>query len=530
MRMLNKLAMVFGGMTAFNSLSFASATQQTEVEITGRWLKGDMHVHTALSADATSTLADVLTKGLTTFDLDFIAVSNHLRNNSRDNVGLEGISTLYSVASAIHELPTLQQYQQKLTDKLLISSFEWDVPTHDHMNIGMLIPLENSQQKLAQTAYFEYRFGAKNVATDFSQQQLEHFKHLGITRQNSTHNDTVAALKWLQNQYPTNAYAALNHPTRNAKSYSIRDIREFNDVAPDVFFLLEGMVGNQFNGERGDYNDSSLAGLLGGVDPIVAEVGGNWDALLGEGRHIWNIANSDHHFKTVEPYSSGYFPGEYAKTYVYVDSKNSSDINYFTWLEALKKGNSFAVYGDLINTLDFNITSENEQATMGQKLIVEPQQKITISIRVKQAKTNNFEVKVGNEQYYGSVPALHHLDIIAGDVAEKATSNTRAYGKPHNTSTQVLHSFTDQDWKVDEEGYYSMSYTMIATKDQYFRLRGTNLGYNEKGLTINGEPQRSVVIKPDKEGSQDYYQRINRRNYRDLWFYSNPIFTRLLIK
>jgi hypothetical protein len=508
-----------------NTLSCANNTQAIKHQ--GRWIAGDMHIHTALSADAKSSLSQVLHTGFTQFGLDYMAISNHLRNSSRDNFGREDIQLLFSDALARYELPALQNFQKDFADKLIISSFEWDAPTHEHMNIGKLSFSDDVGHSLEFTRYFEYRFGAKNTLRDFPAAVVEDYQKQGVLRQNSTHQDAVSALTWLQENHRDSSYATLNHPTRYATSYKMSDIREFNDAAPDVLFLVEGMVGNQFNGERGDYSSASRSGLLGGVDPFVAELGGNWDALLGEGRHLWNIANSDHHFKISLPYSSGYFPGEYAKTYVWLPTELHQPLQKTAWLNALKSGNSFSVFGDLINALDFHISSQNNKATMGQTLTTQPQQSIEITIRFKQPKHNNHETQVGNGQYKGLIPELHHIDLIAGDISAKSLPNTSAYNLPYNSTTRVIHSFTANEWQLDDQGYYVMRYTIAATRDQYFRLRGTNLNYNEKGLTIDGEPQRSEVIKLDKTGGRAYYQRINERNYKDLWFYSNPIFTRL---
>lgn len=537
--------------TGFSFMSQVNAAEptpeQTPPQESGRWITGDMHVHTAMSADSRSTLGEVLHKGIEVFGLDYLAVSNHLRNNSRNNQGNENLSQLLSTSLNDYELPYLNRFQKQHQNKLLISSFEWDVPTHDHMNVGILYPLEEVASKVAVTRYFEYRFSLKNTLYDFTpayafsassgtskntsdnllQQQFSDYEKQGVKRQNVTHEDSITALKWLQENHTTNSYAMLNHPTRYTPSYSIAEIREMNDAAPDVFFLVEGMVGNQFNGERGDYNQQSLAGLLGGVDPVVAELGGYWDALLAEGRHIWNVANSDHHFKAIRPYSSGYFPGEYSKTYLYLEhsegDKSQAPDNK-EWLDALKSGNSFSVFGDLINALNFTLKSADAKATMGQTLKVNKQQKVTVTIGFKQPPHNNREQLVGDEEYNGKVPELHHIDLIAGDLVDKAKPGTEEYGKKTNPTTRVLHSFTAGEWQLDSQGFYTMSFTFTARKDQYFRLRGTNLGYNQPGLTRQGEPLRSPIIELEGGNVDEYYQRINNRNYNDLWFYSNPVF------
>jgi len=53
----------------------------------GAWTTGDLHVHTVQSDDSrtTQTLDFVLGKAFTTYGLDWMAVSNHLRSSKYDN-------------------------------------------------------------------------------------------------------------------------------------------------------------------------------------------------------------------------------------------------------------------------------------------------------------------------------------------------------------------------------------------------------------------------------------------------------------
>ena len=85
-----------------------------------------------------------------------------------------------------------------------------------------------------------------------------------------------------------------------------------------------------------------------------------------------------------------------------------------------------------------------------------------------------------------------------------------------------MQSYTASDWYQDDDGYYVMTFDLTADRDQYLRLRGTNLDYNVEGLTVDGEPQRSEVVSDDNYFQ--YYEKLNERNYSDVWFYSNPIF------
>ena len=89
----------------------------------------------------------------------------------------------------------------------------------------------------------------------------------------------------------------------------------------------------------------------------------------------------------------------------------------------------------------------------------------------------------------------------------------------------MVKRFTSADWKVDADGYFTISYETTASKNQYYRLRGTNLGTDVAGLTQDGEP-----LADQRTGTTDNTARfndINDRNYRSLWFYSNPVFVSL---
>lgn len=77
--------------------------------------------------------------------------------------------------------------------------------------------------------------------------------------------------------------------------------------------------------------------------------------------------------------------------------------------------------------------------------------------------------------------------------------------------------FVTSDLELDE-GWYVASYRVRdASRSQYFRLRGTNLGRDVPGQTANGEP---LVDDPVlTAGTNDAAKAC-----ADLWFYSNPIF------
>ncbi|WP_339256808.1 S-layer homology domain-containing protein [Paenibacillus sp. FSL R5-0713] len=524
--------MVMGAFPA--AITYADAGDNTPInsQATGSWQTGDLHVHTFESDDAQVSLEDVLDAGLTKYGLDWIALTDHLRLSKRDHNGNDISDGPIPMSQGMNEyqVPQIKALQDagKYTGKTIFSGFEWDMPTHEHVGVGILTDEPNSTEALNAAKEFEYRF-TNRAANLFNAADVANWDQNG-GRAYTTHQDALTAINWLATNYPMTSYAMINHPSRGKNKYTIADFRDFNDLAPQVVFGIEGMLGNQMEPDRGGYNTSyNVANptaddgykyrTYGGVDYMVAKVGGLWDALLGEGRHFWNYGNSDYHFKTIGTNSSGYFPGEYAKTYSWVEGTGMQAV-----LDGLRSGKSFSVFGDLINALDFTASGAGNQVEMGEDLNVTQGDEVELKIRFKSpATSNNYENPINNGASAGQVPVVDHVDLIAGDVTAKAEKGTAAYTKDTNDSTQVLATFTSNDWTTDAEGYNVITYKIqAADQDKYFRLRGTNLGMNVTGETVNGEPQ--LDPKNTTADATTRFNQINESNYRDLWFYSNPIF------
>lgn len=499
----------------------------------GRWIAGDLHTHTTQSADAdvSQTLDKVLGKAFTTFGLDWMAVSNHLRVSTRDEKGAKlDTSIPMSIGVERYEIPRVQALQAAGTyaDKLIFSGFEWDMPTHDHIGVGIFQGTDKLTASVKGMKEFEYLFTTRDPAM-FDAADVSAWKaKYGETRYNKTADDALKAISWLKDNYPDTSYAVINHPSRNKGSYTVDDFRRFNDIAPNIMFAIEGMVGNQMEPDRGGYTaaytpENAPLRAYGGVDYVVAKVGGVWDALLGEGRRVWNLTDSDTHFKIVNGNSSGYFPGEYAKNYVFNAAQGAPVMKDL--LQGLRSGKMFSVYGDLINALDFNLASKDDRKEMGGELKVASGEKVVVTIRFKTPAKNNYEKPVDSGTAANVKPVVDHVDLIVGDVGPKAAQGSAAYSVATNASTKVVKRFTSADWKVDADGYFTISYETTATRNQYYRLRGTNLGTDVAGLTQGGEP-----LADQRTGTTDNTQRfndINDRNYRSLWFYSNPVFVTL---
>ncbi|MFU1798572.1 S-layer homology domain-containing protein [Paenibacillus azoreducens] len=514
-----------------SSDSSAQAQESPAASGTGRWMSGEFHVHTFQSDDAQTSLKDVLDHAFDKYGFDWIATANHLRSSKRDDKGndIPGGPIPFSKGAMEYEVPEIKKLQEqgKYAGKTIFSGFEWDMPSHEHVSIGILGDEPNSEAMLKAANQFEYLFTNRD-ASWFDPADVAEWNQQD-QRAYTTHADALTAISWLKNKFPQTSYMILNHPSRIVGKYTIADIRDLNNLAPDIVFGMEGMIGGQMEPDRGGYNTpyTSADPLLdpkaknrsyGGTDYMVAKVGGVWDALLGEGRHFWNFANSDFHFKIRGPYSSGYWPGEYSRNYTWTEGSDMQSI-----LNGLRSGKSFSVYGDLINELDFHAANGGAKADMGGDLQVTEGDDVELTIRFKSPETNHYESPVDSGISGHAVPQVDHVDLIAGDVTGKTEPRTPEYSKDTNDSTKVIATFTSKDWTMDSEGYNVIKYTVkSAEKNQYFRLRGTNLGMNVEGETKDGNPLLDPVT--DEADNDTRFNAINDRNYKDLWFYSNPVF------
>lgn len=142
-------------LTACNNDQTQDATQTSEPTEKGAWSTGDLHVHTIQSNDAQVKLEDILDLALNKNKLDWVLLSNHLRMESRDHQGnsLANGDIPFSQGIKDYEVPFVEKMLKdgKYPNKTVYSSFEWDMPTHDHVNIGLAInQMNNSSNNLMQ--------------------------------------------------------------------------------------------------------------------------------------------------------------------------------------------------------------------------------------------------------------------------------------------------------------------------------------------------------------------------------------------
>ena len=373
------------------------------------------------------------------------------------------------------------------------------------------------------------------------------------------HLKTLEAIKWMAANHSTGSYYVPAHleragpfnPTGN-NGYNVEHLRNFNNAGPDVAFGFETQPGHGASSNRGEYQvlrnggfsapfttrDSVGGTTYGGTGVYGAQVGGVWDALLGEGRNFWFFASSDWHNRGIfgpddRRSTQDFQPGEYQRNYTMV--RNGSDkLRPQTIVDGLRSGNNFAASGQLIDRLGFvaciGKTAAQVQAlavaaadsntavdavgcaNMGEKLVVGSSGSdvvVAIVVRDPAGKNNSpysfpnpSLAQVGVNQPMNE-PVLDHIDLIGGDVTGYKTPGTSGYAGawPSNTdwlradgstaalstvpaaarndSTGVRRTFNSATWTAVTVGGapgLAMTYTITgATKSQYVRLRGSNL-------------------------------------------------------
>lgn len=308
------------------------------------------------------------------------------------------------------------------------------------------------------------------------------------------HLKTVEALKWMAKYHGQQSYYVPAHLERAGpfnpdgnNGFNIEHLRNFNNAAPDIAFGFESQPGHGAANNRGEYQvkRNSFAGVLtdsvggttyGGTGVYAGQVGGVWDALLGEGRNWWFFASSDWHnrgsFGPDDRRSTqDFYPGEYQRTHVLV--RNGADkLRPQSIVDGLRTGNAWSATGQLVDRLAFvacasyagpgarsNAAVEalavaaatkgtdidaSGCATMGEKLKVRPGAEIVVAVAVRDPEGANFApysfpnpslLQVGINQPMNK-PVLDHVDVIRGLVTGYRTPGTADYAGewPRNTN------------------------------------------------------------------------------------------------
>src|SRR6185503_11099513 len=248
----------------------------------------------------------------------------------------------------------------------------------------------------------------------------------------------------------------------------------------------------------------------GGTGVYGAQIGGVWDALLGEGRNFWFFASSDWHnrgsFGPDDRRSSqDFYPGEYQRTYVKVQPKKGNkqgpDLSPQAIVDGMRSGNEWSSSGQLIDRLSFVVCADTRIwdpigniliaeaslaaarndtdvnvgancASMGEKLTIRPGQDVVVAVTVRDPSGTNYSpyvfanpslAQVGITQPLNK-PVLDHFDVVrglvtgyrapgsanyAGEWPRDWISNPNLANVPaaaKNESAAVIRTFSDPSW------------------------------------------------------------------------------------
>jgi hypothetical protein len=303
------------------------------------------------------------------------------------------------------------------------------------------------------------------------------------------HAKTLEGLRWMKEHTPNESYYVPAHLERAGQfnpngnnGYNVEHLRDFNNTAPTIAFGMESQPGHGASANRGEYQvlrqtingvptDSVGGTTFGGTGVYAGQVGGVWDAMLGEGRNFWFFASSDWHnrgnFGPDDRRSTqDFYPGEYQRNYTLV--RNGSDkLRPQTIVNGLRTGNNFGTQGQLIDRLGFvacsgksdgqvaeiaangamNNTALNVAgcATMGEKLKVAASTDVIVGIAVRDPAGPNFSPYTFANPSLAQImvsqpinmPVVDHIDLIGGAVTGYIDpANTAAYAGawPANTA------------------------------------------------------------------------------------------------
>ncbi|UUM32274.1 PHP domain-containing protein [Vibrio japonicus] len=333
----------------------------------GTWLSVDTHIHTKHS-DGGFTITAIAEKALE-FGCDAIAITDHADGN-----------LTAGTLSYFREIEAIDRIYPELS---IISGLEWNLPPYEgREHATILFPQEESSAVLA--SQFREQFDDyKNASSPFV--------------------SVLDGLKWLETSfkpYPVLPAVFYNHPSRKASN--LREIRRnaIDWQKNHVFLGFSGAPGHQrMPAERIGAYKTKLK-TVDRWDPIVAEVGGVWDTLLGKGVALWGArAPSDFHGP-----NGDYWPCQFSETKVYARDNSINSI-----IEALHKGAFFGSHGKVVRDIEFTVNNHflSRPAVMGETITTLKGTDLEISI----------EISLNGINWKGAPASLDEVEliVISGD-------------------------------------------------------------------------------------------------------------------
>ncbi|GGA78889.1 hypothetical protein GCM10011369_21060 [Neiella marina] len=348
-----------------NDSAVRSRSYQTPIDAidNGQWFVVDTHIHTKFS-DGSHTVAEVADKAAS-FGCDAIAIADHGDRNLKK---VASKSYVDAIRNADYAHPNMS----------ILTGLEWNIaPFMGREHATVLFP--QSDDLLGQISTFRNRYDSYKKRSE----------------------DMLSAepgLKYLAdiNVYGTQPVVFYNHPSR--KSFYLSEVG--HDMATwmaasDLVVGMSGAPGHQKKKGKNNGSYSMQHRTVGGWDPAVAKVGGQWDQLLQRGLNVWGArANSDFHNTQMD-----YWPCQFSTTHVYARSNRHNDV-----IQALHAGQFWGQHGRFVEALDFSVTTSNGQSiVMGDVGSHARGEEVSVNIAIQLAQ----------QDWQGLQASLSKLELIA---------------------------------------------------------------------------------------------------------------------
>ncbi|WMI56685.1 PHP domain-containing protein [Streptomyces rochei] len=515
--LLRRAGLLGAGLAAGTVLTQTAGAAPAQAAGNGRrkkgflWLAVDHHIHTQYSSDGKYRVVDQVRQGAR-HGMDWLVITDH-GSVTHAKIGVEKVN------------PDIREARDAYGDTLVFQGLEWNIPAAEHGTV-FVHPGKNEVSVLKQFET-DYDGGVKG-ATDSTP---------------ANEALAVAGLSFLADQVKRrkvkDALMLANHPARKGidSPHEIRAWRDATSRDHQIAVGFEGAPGHQAAGlpeplgmgrARGIYDGSPGANSFpgyplesyrtwGGFDWMTATVGGLWDSLLAEGRPWWITANSDSHQVYADTAARGggdfnangryddpvyagkidvtqgdYWPGQYSRTHV-----GSDGFSYAAVMDGIRAGRIWVDHGQLISGLDVRVSGGGRWATLGGALHVRKGTRVTLTVDVALA---------GGPNWAGFTPKLARVDVVQGDVTGPVADKD-TFTAP---TARVVKSY-----EVNKDsGTVRLTYDLgRVDRPVYLRTRGTDGNRTAVGALGAGVDPAGPAI--DVVGDAD--------PWRDLWFYSNPV-------
>ncbi|MEU4308656.1 PHP domain-containing protein [Streptomyces rochei] len=515
--LLRRAGLLGAGLAAGTVLTQTAGAAPAQAAGNGRrkkgflWLAGDHHIHTQYSSDGKYRVVDQVRQGAR-HGMDWLVITDH-GSVTHAKIGVEKVN------------PDIREARDAYGDTLVFQGLEWNIPAAEHGTV-FVHPGKNEVSVLKQFET-DYDGGVKG-ATDSTP---------------ANEALAVAGLSFLADQVKRrkvkDALMLANHPARKGidSPHEIRAWRDATSRDHQIAVGFEGAPGHQAAGlpeplgmgrARGIYDGSPGANSFpgyplesyrtwGGFDWMTATVGGLWDSLLAEGRPWWITANSDSHQVYADTAARGggdfnangryddpvyagkidvtqgdYWPGQYSRTHV-----GSDGFSYAAVMDGIRAGRIWVDHGQLISGLDVRVSGGGRWATLGGALHVRKGTRVTLTVDVALA---------GGPNWAGFTPKLARVDVVQGDVTGPVADKD-TFTAP---TARVVKSYEVNS----DSGTVRLTYDLgRVDRPVYLRTRGTDGNRTAVGALGAGVDPAGPAI--DVVGDAD--------PWRDLWFYSNPV-------